>query len=98
MRHIVVGTLCLVAALPRATAQNPDLAGQYPPPPPIPPRIESTCPGQMLRVPSKAAGAEGVRVRVSPPAKGRYAQGAPIVVHLNAPIEGSRACLSEQGF
>ena len=98
VRHIVVVTLCLVAALPRAAAQNPDPAGQYPPPPPIPPRIESPCSGQMLRIPSKAAGAEGVRVRVSPPTKGRYAQGAPIVVHLNAPIEGSRACLSEQGF
>ena len=58
--------------------------------------------GPLLRIPSKAAGEEGIVVRVSPPVRPRYPDGAPIAVHLNPPgtggVEGSPACLSEAGF
>jgi len=57
--------------------------------------------GPLLHIPSKVAGNEGVLVRVSPPARGRYPQGAPIAVHMIAArpnVSGSRACLSERGF
>ena len=40
-------------------------------------------------------------MRISPPARGRYPEGAPIAVHMNANrpnVTGSRACLSERGF
>jgi hypothetical protein len=55
----------------------------------------------LVQVPSKSAGTEGLLVRISPPARGRYTQGAPIAVHMiaNRPnVTGSRACLSERGF
>ena len=35
--------------------------------------------GPFLRIQSKTAGSEGLVVRVSPPSKGGYAEGAPIV-------------------
>ena len=57
--------------------------------------------GPLVHVPSKSAGAEGLLVRISPPARGRYPEGAPIAVHMNANrpnVTGSRACLSERGF
>lgn len=57
--------------------------------------------GPLVHVPSKSAGTEGLLVRISPPARGRYPQGAPIAVHMiaNRPnVTGSRACLSERGF
>ena len=49
---------------------------------------------------SKTAEPDGLLVRVSPPAKARYSEGAPIAVHVNAStrVDGSRACLSDQGF
>jgi hypothetical protein len=57
--------------------------------------------GPLVHVPSKSAGTEGLLVRISPPARGRYPQGAPIAVHMIASrpnVAGSRACLSERGF
>jgi hypothetical protein len=38
--------------------------------------------GPLVRVPSKFAGSEGVWVRVAPPSRPRYAEGAPVVVHV----------------
>jgi hypothetical protein len=57
--------------------------------------------GPLVHVPSKSAGTEGLLVRISPPARGRYPQGAPIAVHMIASrpnVAGSLACLSERGF
>ena len=73
--------------------------------PPVPTRTApaNTCSfgGPLVHVPSKSGGNEGLLVRVSPPVRGRYPQGAPIAVHMIAArpsVSGSRACLSEQGF
>ena len=57
--------------------------------------------GPFLRIQSKTAGSEGLVVRVSPPSKGRYPEGAPVAVHMVSAVpsvSGSIACLSEQGF
>jgi hypothetical protein len=57
--------------------------------------------GPFLRVPSKTAGPEGIVVRVSPPSKPRYSDGAPVAVHMISAIpraDGSIGCMSEQGF
>jgi hypothetical protein len=57
--------------------------------------------GPFLYVNSKPAGPQGLLVRISPPSKGRYPEGAPIAVHMLSAIprvNGSIACLSEQGF
>lgn len=57
--------------------------------------------GPFVRVPSEVAGADGLLVRVSPPAKPRFAAGAPVAVHVISAlprVDGSIACLAEQGF
>jgi hypothetical protein len=57
--------------------------------------------GPLLYVASATAGSEGILVRVSPPATGRYKEGAPVVVHMLSSmprVDSSIACLSEQGF
>ena len=73
--------------------------------PPVPNRTPpaNTCSfsGPLEHIPSKSGGNEGLLVRISPPARGRYPQGAPIAVHMIAArpsVSGSRACLSERGF
>lgn len=38
--------------------------------------------GPVVRIPSTVGGKEGLVVRVSPPAKTRFAEGAPVVVHV----------------
>ena len=38
--------------------------------------------GLFLRIQSKTANPEGLIVRVSPPSKGRYSEGAPVAVHM----------------
>ena len=43
--------------------------------------------GPIVRIPSKYAGAEGIWLRVAPPEKPRFADGAPVVVHV--PVAGS---------
>ena len=57
--------------------------------------------GPFLYVQSKPAGPQGLLVRISLPSKGRYSEGAPIAVHMLSAVprvNGSIACLSEQGF
>src|SRR5437868_4570623 len=57
--------------------------------------------GPFLYVNSKPAGPQGLLVRISLPSKGRYPEGAPITVHMLSAIprvNGSIACLNEQGF
>jgi hypothetical protein len=56
--------------------------------------------GPLVRIPSRAA-ADGLVVRISPPAKPRYAAGAPIAVHMLAAspnVSGSIGCASSDGF
>ncbi len=38
--------------------------------------------GPLVRIPSAAAGSEGIWVRIAPPARPRYPQGAPVVIHV----------------
>ena len=38
--------------------------------------------GPLVRIPSPAAGSEGILLRVAPPKQPRYADGAPVVVHV----------------
>src|SRR5688572_28877375 len=97
-----VVALSLVTTMGQMSAHRLQNALQDPPPPNrTPPAATCSFAGPLLRVPSKAAGGEGVLVRVSPPSRGRYPEGAPIAVHMIAArpsVSGSRACLSERGF
>lgn len=96
IRAVVLG---IVAALISDVAAQTGL--QDPPQLNRPPAaIGCSFSGPLVHVPSKSAGSEGLLVRISPPARGRYSEGAPIAVHMiaNRPnVEGSRACLSGQG-
>lgn len=47
-----------------------------------PPQPGGRLEGPLFRIPSKAAGSEGIWVRVAPPARPRYADGAPVVIHV----------------
>lgn len=87
--------------LPRALAQSPQGSLQDPPQTRLAFRA-SVCnfSGPFLHIPSAAAGPEGLLVRVSPPKFARYANGAPVAVHMSPPpsVGASLTCLSEQGF
>jgi hypothetical protein len=104
MRAVALTFLLAIASL--AQKDQPAIAAQAaaqdpPQPPDLPPSNTCSFDGPFLHIPSKAAGSEGLLVRVSPPAISRYPQGAPIVVHMFASrpsVRGSSACLSEQGF
>ena len=50
--------------------------------PPAPGARGAKLEGPLVRIPSKFAGTEGVWVRVAPPERPRYAEGAPVVVHV----------------
>jgi hypothetical protein len=94
-----IGLGIVAALISDVTVQS----GQQDPPPVsrAPAAINCNFTGPLVHVPSKSAGSEGLLVRISPPAHGRYSEGAPIVVHMvaNRPnVTGSRACLSERGF
>jgi hypothetical protein len=56
--------------------------------------------GSVAYIPSKGAGPEGLAVRISPPTKPRYPDGAPIAVQVTpAPaLDEARICLKENGF
>jgi hypothetical protein len=97
---VFVMLLILVALLQQGAAQVTESGAQDPPTFNGPSRLICPFAGLFLHVASKSAGPEGLLVRVSPPAKARYSEGAPIAVHVNAAtrVDGSRACLSEQGF
>src|SRR5215831_17091787 len=103
---VFVILLLVVTLLPEATAQVTLPGRQHPPGGQDPPNFTGPsrliCPfaGPFLHIASKAAEPDGLLVRVSPPAKARYSEGAPIAVHVNAStrVDGSRACLSDQGF
>lgn len=72
-------------------------------PPSRAPRIAiETCKlgGSVAYIPSKAAGPEGLAVRISPPTKARYPDGAPIAVQVTPvpALDEARVCLKESGF
>src|SRR5947207_389431 len=96
-----MGILFLFALLPRVLAQSSQATAQDPPTPQLGP-FANACSfgGTLLHIPSKASGSEGLLVRVSPPEKTRYPEGAPVAVHMSPRpnVGGSTACLSEQGF
>src|SRR5687768_10551834 len=56
--------------------------------------------GAVAYIPSKVAGPEGLAVRISPPTKPRYPDGAPIAVQVTAApaLDQARVCLNESGF
>ena len=91
------------AQQPAGTVQTPDPAAQVAS---IPQRGRGTgggCrfSGPLLRIPLPTAGSDGIVVRVSPPTSARYAEGAPVAVHVVSTIphvEGSIACFNEVGF
>ena len=100
---IVLGSACF---LPLARSQNQPGPQDPPVVTSVPERAHGTgggCTftGPFIYVHSDPAGAQGLLVRISLPSKGRYAEGAPIAVHMLSAIprvNGSIACLSEQGF
>jgi hypothetical protein len=95
--------LLFVALLPHVGAQSPDVPAQDPPDTShfTPGKFPCEFKGPFLHIPSRAAGSEGLLVRLSVPAAARYPKGAPIAVHMFASrpsVSGSLACLSEEGF
>ncbi len=68
----IAGTIAILAAW--------SAFGQ--PRPPAPGARGERLEGPLVRVPSKFAGSEGVWVRVAPPSRPRYKDGAPVVVHV----------------
>ncbi len=98
--RMLIALLYLVAVSNRGAGQVTRSGGQDPPTFTGPSRQICRFAGPFLHIASKVAEPEGLLVRVSPPAKSRYSEGAPIAVHVNAStrVDGSRACLSEEGF
>jgi len=93
--------LFFVLSLPSVMAQNPQASAQDPPTPQRPSTADDCIfGGPFLHIPSRVAGNGGLLVRVSPPEKARYPEGAPVVVHMSPrpSVSGSHACLSEQGL
>lgn len=70
---VIVSALALARPNLNAQAVNP-----APPAPPRGARLE----GPLVRIPSKAAGTQGIWVRIAPPQHPRYADGAPVIVHV----------------
>ena len=99
---LTLAALVYAFALPPVAAQQPESNAQQPPMlgPPVPNPNACSLGGPFVRIPSRNAGPEGLLVRVSPPASGRYREGAPIAVQVLAVpgVSQSRGCLSEQGF
>jgi len=56
--------------------------------------------GSVAHIPSKASGPEGLAVRISPPTKARYPDGAPIAVQVTPvpTLDEAPVCLTERGF
>jgi hypothetical protein len=100
IRYVSVILLILVALLQQGLAQVTESGGQDPPTFTGPSRLICPFAGPFLHVASASTGPEGLLVRISPPTKARYSEGAPIAVHVNAStrVDGSRAGLSDQGF
>src|ERR1051325_1608491 len=98
--HMLITLLYLVSVSTLRAGQVTRSGEQDPPTFTGPSRQICRFAGPFLHIVSKVAEPEGLLVRVSPPAKGRYFEGAPIAVHVNAStrVDGSRACLSEEGF
>jgi hypothetical protein len=91
----------LVVLLPRVVAQDPQATAQDPPLSKLEPLKFCSLGGPFVHIPSASAGAEGLLVRVSPPALARYSKGAPIAVHMFASrpsVSESFMCLNQQGF
>jgi len=91
-----------VVLLPHVMAQDPQATAQDDPPvAKLEPLKFCSLGGPFVHIPSASAGAEGLLVRVSPPALARYSKGAPIAVHMFASrpsVSESFMCLSQQGF
>jgi hypothetical protein len=115
LHRLLISTIPIVGLFfaPAAQAQEPRPVNSMASAPQDPPIWKSTplrargtgggCSfaGILVRVSSKSAGAEGLVVRLSPPAEGRFPEGAPVAVHVLSAIpsvSGSIACLSEHGF
>ena len=73
-----------------------------PPPRNAPGLRRETCKlgGSLVHIPSKVAGPEGLPVRISPPTKARYPDGAPIAVQVtpSPALDEASVCLRENGF
>src|SRR5262249_62170603 len=85
--------------LPHTAGQELQATAQDPPPAKLESIKFCSLGGPFVHIPSASAGAEGLLVRVSPPAFARYSKGAPIAVHNFWPsVSEAFMCLSQQGF
>ena len=92
---LLICTIFLV----QAVAQLPTDTQAPPPRGPRPPVQTCKLEGPLVHVQSRAT-PSGVRVRLSPPTKARYRDGAPIAVNVTPvpTLDGARACLKDEGF
>jgi hypothetical protein len=76
---VISGLAAAVAGLVFVVASPP--AAQFPNPAQAPPKVEGAAPrpcepkGPVVQIPSKAAGPDGLTVRVSSPERARYTKG-----------------------
>jgi hypothetical protein len=97
---LVIWFLVLVHSSIHSAAQVTSAAQE---PPSRAPRVSiETCKlgCSLVHIPSKTAGPEGLPVRISPPTKGRYPDGAPIAVQVTpiSAVDEARVCLKDDGF
>ena len=97
---VVVSVLALAHGSLPSAAQGTNTALD---PPPRNARVPvETCKlgGSLVHIPSKATGPQGLPVRISPPTKPRYPEGAPIAVQVSPvpALDEARVCLKESGF
>jgi hypothetical protein len=97
---VVVSVLALANGSLPSAAQGTNTALD---PPPRNARVPvETCKlgGSLAHIPSKATGPQGLPVRISPPTKPRYPEGAPIALQVSPvpALDEARACLKDSGF
>ena len=97
---LVVCVLALVDASTHVAAQVKSANQEPPARDPGVRAVACKLAGSVAYIPSKVAGPEGLAVRISPPTKSRYPDGAPIAVQVTAApaLDQARVCLNESGF
>ena len=97
---LVIGFLVLADSSMQSAAQITSANQEPPSRAPAVPAAACQLGGSVAYIPSKGAGPEGLAVRISPPTKARYPDGAPIALQVTAMprLDEARLCLKDSGF
>ena len=92
---LVICVLALIHASTHSAAQVKSANQEPPARDPGVPAVGCKLGGSVAYIPSKGVGPEGLAVRISPPAKPRYPDGAPIAVQMTPdPLVIRHGCVS----